>query len=123
VRAPIQWRQLAVATTDQFFAVRRGRLVRRVALVPHARTQSVHLSQGPWQRRLDVATVSVDVAPGPITVLGLHQDAATARTIADEQAQRARTAMATAGPSRWMSPPGQPEPADVADPTVTEQVE
>ena len=113
VRAPIQSRQLAVAANEQFFAVRRGRLVRRIALVPHARTQSVHLTQGPWQRRLDVATVSVDVAPGPVSVLGLHQEAATARTVADEQALRARTAMATAAPLRWMS--AQPDPAAPSD--------
>lgn len=124
VRAPIQWRQLAVAANDRFFAVRRGRLVRRVALVPHPRTQSVHLTQGPWQRRLGVATVSVDVAPGPVSILGLHQDAATVRTVADEQALRARTAMAAASPLRWMS--AQPEPlalGDTQDPTVGDGVE
>ena len=109
VRAPIQWRQLAVAANDRLFAVRRGRLVRRTALVPHARTQSVHLTQGPWQRRLGVATVSVDVAPGPVSVNGLHQDAATARRVADEQAQRARTARVEAAPPRWMS--AAPDPS------------
>jgi putative membrane protein len=119
IRAPIQWRHLAVAANEQLFAVRRGRLVRRIELVPHARTQSVHLTQGPWQRRLGVATVSVDVAPGPVSVLGLHQDAATARRIADEQAQRARTAMATAAPLRWMSAqPDPPAPDDVDGPAA-----
>jgi putative membrane protein len=99
----IQWRNLAVAANDRAFAARRGRIVRRLAIVPHARTQSVHLVQGPLQRYLDVATVSVDVAPGPVTVQGLHQDAATARRVADAQAMRARLARATSGPDRWMS--------------------
>ena len=99
----IQWRNLAVAANDRAFAARRGRLVRRLAIVPHARTQSVHLTQGPLQRYLDVATVSVDVAPGPVTVQGHHQDARTARQVADAQATRARTARAQAGPDRWMS--------------------
>ena len=103
VRAPIQWRTLAVASNDRVFAARRGRLLRRLTLVPHARTQSVHLTQGPWQRRLDVATVRVDIAPGPVAALALHQDATTARALADDQAARAKLARASAGPERWMS--------------------
>ena len=102
-RAPIQHRLLGVAADDQVVAVRRGRLVRRLAMVPHARMQSVHLTQGPWQRRLSLATLRIDVAPGPVTVLGLHQDAATARRLVDEQATRAKQARASAGPDRWMA--------------------
>lgn len=114
VRAPIQWRSLAVAASERAFAVRRGRIVRRLAVVPHARTQSVHLTQGPWQRRLDVATIRLDVAPGPVTVLGLHQDATLARATVDAQATRARTARASAGPDRWMAqtPVTGPTPTD-----------
>jgi putative membrane protein len=114
VRAPWQWRNLATAASAAAFAARRGRIVRRVAVVPHARTQSVHLSQGPWQRRLDVATLRIDVAPGPVTVLGLHQDAGTARASVDAQAQRAHTARRLAGPDRWMTAPA-PAPAPPPD--------
>jgi len=99
----IQWRNLAVAANDRAFATRRGRIVRRVAVVPHARTQSVHLMQGPLERYFDAATVQVDIAPGPISVRGLHQDAMTARAIVDAQAERARVARAGSGPERWMS--------------------
>ena len=114
LRAPIQWRSLAVAASENAFAARRGRIVRRLAVVPHARTQSVHLTQGPWQRRLDVATIRLDVAPGPVTVLGLHQDASFARATVDAQATRARTARASAGPDRWMAraPVTGPTPTD-----------
>ncbi len=112
VRAPWQWRNLATAASDTAFAARRGRIVRRVAVVPHARTQSVHLTQGPWQRRLDVASLRVDVAPGPVTVLGLHQDATTARATVDAQAQRAHTARRLAGPDRWMTASEGPPPSD-----------
>lgn len=113
----IQWRNLAVAANDRAFAARRGRIVRRVAVVPHVRTQSVHLMQGPLQRYLDVATVQVDIAPGPIMVQGQHQDAMTARAVVDAQAQRARLARALAGPQRWMSQEGPPQepPSPVAD--------
>jgi putative membrane protein len=99
----IQWQNLAVAANDRAFAARRGRVVQRVAVVPHARTQSVHLIQGPLQRLLDLATVRVDVAERTITVQGLHQDARTARQVVDDQSQRARTARAVAGPERWMA--------------------
>lgn len=104
-RAPLQWRQLGVAASPAAFAVRRGWVVRRLAVVPHARTQSVHLTQGPWQRRLRLATVSVDVPDGPIHVLGLHQDAPTARHVLDQQAQNARSMRALARPERWMQQP------------------
>lgn len=114
VRAPIQWRNLGVAASDLAFAVRRGRIVRRVAVVPHARTQSVHLTQGPWQRRLGVATLRIDIAPGPVSVLGLHQDAVGARATVDAQAERARAARAGAGPERWMAQ------AAVTGPTPTD---
>jgi putative membrane protein len=82
--------------------------VQRVAVVPHARTQSVHLIQGPLQRLLDLATVRVDVAERTITVQGLHQDARTARQVVDDQSQRARTARAVAGPDRWMAQAATP---------------
>lgn len=105
LRAPIQWRLLATAADGRVFAARRGRLVRRLALVPHARTQSVHLTQGPWQRRLGLASVRLDIAPGPIDVRALHQDADAARSQADAQALRAKAARSSAGPDRWMSRP------------------
>lgn len=118
IRAPWQWRHLAIAASSEAFAARRGRIVRRIAIVPHARTQSVHLTQGPWQRRLGVASVRLDIAPGPVSVLGLHQDAQTARAGVHAQAERARAARLQAAPERWMSapvidPPGeQPPPSD-----------
>lgn len=105
IRAPLQWPRLAAAADGQVFAVRRGWLVRRLALVPHARTQSVHLTQGPWQRRLRIATVQIDIAPGPVSVQALHQDEVLARRMADEQAERTLRALAAAGPQRWMSDP------------------
>jgi putative membrane protein len=122
-RAPVQWRELGVAVDPDVVATRRGRLVRRLAVVPHARTQSVHLLQGPWQRRLAVATLRVDTAPGPVDVLGLHLDAATARRVADDAATMARRARAAAGPQRWMAGPPVPvpasaDPADPADPAA-----
>ncbi len=102
-RSPIQWRALAVATDHEVVATRRGRVVRRLAVVPHARTQSVHLTQGPWERRLRLASLRIDTAPGPVAVLGSRQDEVTARRLVDQSAALARQARAQAGPERWMS--------------------
>ena len=110
-RAPLQYKQLGVGATPVAFVTRRGWLVPKWDVVPHARTQSVRLTQGPWQRWLGLATVSVDSTPGPVSIAALHQDARTARILAQEQADRAGLARRQAGP-------GQPESYPVASPTV-----
>ncbi len=103
-RAPIQWRQLAVAKDAVVFAARRGRFVRRTAVMPQARTQSIHLTQGPWQRRLGLASLRIDIAPGPVAVLGLHQPVESVRALVDQQAQLARQSRLEASPQRWLLP-------------------
>lgn len=100
-RSPIQWSRLAVAWDGLVLAARRGRVTRRLAFVPHARTQSVRVTQGPWERSLDLATVHVDVTPGPVRVVGLHLDALFARQVADAQAERARRARGSDTSIRW----------------------
>ena len=89
-RSPIQWRNLAVGWDERSFAIRRGRVTRRLAVVPHARTQSVRWTQGPWERMFDLASMHVDTTPGPVSVSGLHLDAAVSRDIAKHQADAAR---------------------------------
>ena len=91
-RAPVQHARLAVAWTEQVFAVRHGRLTRQVGLAPHARVQSVRWTQGPWQRALRLASVHVDSTPGPVRLSGRHLDALMAWRITEEQAVRARLA-------------------------------
>lgn len=115
-RAWLQWANLGVAVDDRVLATRRGFLTTRTAVIPHARTQSVGVSQGPWQRRLGLASVQVDTTPGPVAVVGLHRDAAEARRIAEEQLRRSARARATGPAERWMSarppaPPGSPTPS------------
>jgi putative membrane protein len=71
--------------------------------------QSVHLTQGPWERRLALASLRVDLAPGPVAAIGLRQDAATARVLVDRVAALAWQARRGAGPERWMSRVEAPE--------------
>lgn len=104
-RAPVQWRRLAVGDDASVFVARRGRFLRQLDAVPHARTQSVRVTQGPWQRRLGLASVHVDTAPGPVRVTAAHRDASEARAVCDAQVERARQARLTSGPDRWMAAP------------------
>lgn len=71
-RAPLTWRSLACAITPQVIATRSGRMTLRTSIAPHARVQSVRVTQGPWERRLGLASVHADVAPGPVDVAGRH---------------------------------------------------
>ena len=102
-RAWIQWRSLAVGHDDQVFITRSGRIVERWDVVPHARTQSVRVTQGPWQRALDLASMHVDSTPGAVRIVGHHRDAAEARRLAQEQADRAALARTADRSLRWVA--------------------
>jgi putative membrane protein len=102
-RSPLQSRRLAVGHDASVFVARHGWLVPKWDVVPHARTQSVRLTQGPWQRRLDLASVHVDSTPGPIRVTADQRDAGTARQLLADQARRARLARQSAAPDKWLS--------------------
>ncbi len=102
-RAPIQFRRLLVGHDAHVFAAARGRVVHHLALIPHARTQSVRVTQGPWERALGLASVHVDSTPGPVQISGLHRPAAEARAIAEAQLRRAAAARTAAGTQRWMA--------------------
>lgn len=103
-RAPLQGRRLAAGADADVFVVRHGWLVPTWDVVPHARTQSVRVTQGPWQRRLRLASVHVDSTPGPVRIEAAHRSAEDGRALADAQADRARAARATSRPDRWMLP-------------------
>ncbi len=99
---PIGWRRLAYGADDRVIVVREGVLFRRLTAVPHAKTQSVRLTQGPVQRKLDLATVHVDTTPGPVDASIAHRPAAQARRIVEEQAVRSRLARKVDVPEQWM---------------------
>ena len=102
---PLAWRRTGYAVTGRAVLVRRGRLVRRLVVVPHERTQSIGLNQGPLQRRLGLATAALHSTPGPVTPLVPHLTSADAGALLAEQAVRARAARSLAGPERWMVTP------------------
>jgi putative membrane protein len=102
---PIGWRRHGVCVTDQMLLLRRGVLHRQLDVVPHARTQSLGVQQGPVQRRLGVATLTLHSTAGPVKPEVAHLADADVAVLLDGQAERARTARAGAGDThqgRWL---------------------
>jgi putative membrane protein len=103
---PLTWRRTGYAVTGSVVLVRSGRLRRRLIVVPHERTQSLGLTQGPLTRRLRLADVGLHSTPGPVTPVVPHLDAGEAVRLVAEQAVRSRAARARDRSERWMSGPG-----------------
>lgn len=103
-RSWIQWPNLAAGWDEHTFAIRRGRITRHLAALPHARTQSVRWTQGPWERSLNLASMHVDITPGPVTVSALHLDSEDARALALSQANAAREGRLLDRSAHWADP-------------------
>ncbi|MBQ1093300.1 PH domain-containing protein [Streptomyces sp. B93] len=99
---PLWWRGYGFGASDAVFAARHGLLRRSLALVPHAKVQSVRLTQGPWQRLWGLTDVHVDTGANK-TVTARLRDAQEAREILHDQAERSRTGRRDALPDRWMA--------------------
>ncbi len=82
---------------DDVIEQRYGALQRVRELIPHAKTQSVRVEQGPIQKRLGLATVHVHTTSGPVNLQVQHIDPADARSLALGQLERARVARRKAG--------------------------
>lgn len=99
---PWSWRRNGYAVTGRALLARGGRFVRSLEVVPHERTQSLGLVQGPWQRRRGLASFTLHSTPGPISPAVHHLAEDEAARLLGEQSARARAARAHAGPERWM---------------------
>ncbi|MFI9772013.1 PH domain-containing protein [Streptomyces sp. NPDC052415] len=99
---PVWWRGYGLVVTDSVFAAHEGLLRPSLALVPHAKVQSVRLKQGPWQRALGLADVHVDTGADK-TVTARLRDAEEAAALLGAQAERSRTGRRDARPDRWMT--------------------
>jgi len=99
---PIGWRRHGVLVTQRALLLRSGRFWRRLDVVPHERTQSLALEQGPLQRLFAVASLAAHSTRGPVTPRVEHLATSTAVALLAQQAQRAGQARRTAGPEQWM---------------------
>ncbi|MFD1716409.1 PH domain-containing protein [Georgenia deserti] len=115
---PLTRRRNGLRITRTALLMRSGRFVRSLVVVPHERTQSLGIEQGPLERAFRLANLKAHSVAGPITPVAYHLDDVLARDILMEQAERARTARAAEGPEEWMRRVGVPaaEPADDGQP-------
>ena len=97
---PVTWRRTGFAMDDSSLVLRRGRLSRHASVVPHHKTQSVALSQGPLERRLRLASFAVHVTAGSVTTSVDHLDVDRAREAQWRQSELARAARERVGAHR-----------------------
>jgi putative membrane protein len=81
------WNERTLITEQGWFSHERD-------IVPHAKTQSVRLDQGPLQRLLRLADVHVHTPRGPVNAVAHQLDEHAARELALSQLDRARVARA-----------------------------
>lgn len=99
---------LSWGADDAVFVTTEGWIDRRINVVPHAKTQSVRATQGPLQRLLGVASVSVDTPLGPVDAVALHRDTGEAVTLVRDQVDRAHRLRVRSAGDQWMRPVGEP---------------
>jgi putative membrane protein len=117
---PLAWRRHGFRVTERAFLARRGIITRELDVVPHERTQSLGVEQGPLQRRLGVASFVLHSTQGPIHPRVEHLADDVAAALLTEQSRRARAARAVAANEQWMV--ARPRPADQQDGSVSNLV-
>ena len=78
----LRWRSFGLTWTATHAIVRSGVLWRRTAVVPRQRLQSARATQGPWQRRLGLATLHLDTAGSRVHAAAAHRAVAEAAGLA-----------------------------------------
>lgn len=92
-RAPLSRRRLRIGTDGRHVLARSGILTTRTDIVPLTKVQSLRLTQGPWQRRLGLASVHVDSAGRRLRGAVLaHRSAAEAEVLLADLTAQARAA-------------------------------
>jgi len=112
---PLAWRYNAFRATDTALLCRHGIIFRRLQVVPHERTQSISLRQGPLMAVLGLVDFELHSTAGPIRPLVHHMALDAGRRLFDEQATRAATARRLHASEHWLAP--------VVEPAVVEPVE
>ena len=93
LRAPLQLPRLRVGVDDRHLVSTYGVVTTTTDVVPLAKLQSLRVTDGPWQRRLRLASLHADTAgrrlPGAVA---RHRSAEEARALLAELTARARAA-------------------------------
>lgn len=95
--APVGWRFRSAGSDAHAFVAERGWVMHRTDVVPHAKTQSVAITQGPWQRRRGLANLAVHTPDGPVEAHALSLASSDVRGLAEAQLAHARDAREALG--------------------------
>ena len=101
---PLAYRRNAFRVLTHALVLRTGRLWRVMSVVPHERTQSLGVRQGPLERRFNLVSFYPHTS-GSIEPSLPHLDPQVAAQLLADQAVRARAARRGAGPELWMRQP------------------
>ncbi|HSO90395.1 MAG TPA: PH domain-containing protein [Arthrobacter sp.] len=115
--APLGWRRNGFAATGTALLIRSGRWWRHLVVVPHQRTQSMALEQGPLARRFRVADLVLHTTAGPVSPRLIQVGLDEGRALLDAQAARARAARKRQTSEHWLAQVRPP----VAGPSLTEE--
>ena len=92
VKTPLSYHFLAWAGDDRYVVASRGRICRKTTWVPLEKVQSIRWVQGPWQRRLGLASIRLDVAGRRVTASIQDRSAAEAGELLGRLPDLARAA-------------------------------
>lgn len=101
--APLGWRRNGFAATDTALLIRSGRWWRELVMVPHQRTQSLALHQGPLARRFRVADLVLHTTVGPVIPRLRQAGEEQALALFDAQSARARLARKRQTTEQWLA--------------------
>lgn len=102
--APLGWRRNGFASTGTALLLRSGRWWRHLVVVPHQRTQSIALQQGPLARRFRVADLVLHTTAGPVSPRLVQAGLDEGRALLDAQSARARAARKRQTSEHWLDP-------------------
>jgi putative membrane protein len=114
ILSPMGWRRNGFLSTDTALLLRSGRLWRKLVMVPHQRTQSIAVHQGPLARLFGVADLVLHTTPGPVAPRLIQAATEEALGLFDQQAARARKARKLQSSEQWLAqlpPVAMPAPA------------
>lgn len=98
---PLSWKRTGFVITGEFLLLRRGALVRTLAMFPLARSQSIDVRQGPLARAARIGTLHVHVVPGQVSGVLSGVDRAQLMTLFQNAQSRAINAARADRTHRW----------------------
>lgn len=101
--APLGWRRNGFTATDTALLIRSGRWWRHLVVVPHQRTQSMALEQGPLARRFRLVDLVLHTTAGPVSPRLIQAGLDEGRALLDAQAARARAARKRQTSEHWLA--------------------